>query len=44
MFFIPVTGFCLGDNMKMNNWGTLFIAAGVLLFVAYIVYSNPFAV
>ncbi len=30
--------------MKRNNWGTFFIAAGVLLFVAYLVYTNPFKV
>jgi len=30
--------------MKRNNWGLLFLAIGVALFVGYIVYSNPFAV
>jgi len=30
--------------MKRDNWGLVFLAVGVALFVGYIVYSNPFAV
>lgn len=30
--------------MKRNRWSFFFLVAGVALFMAYIVYSNPFAV
>jgi uncharacterized protein (TIRG00374 family) len=44
MFFIQAPNFVWEINMKRNNWGTFFIAAGVLLFVVYLVYTNPFKV
>ena len=30
--------------MKRNNWGMFFLVVGVLLFVSYLVYTNPFKV
>ena len=33
-----------GVIMKRSRWSLVFLAAGLVLFVAYLVYSNPFAV
>jgi uncharacterized protein (TIRG00374 family) len=31
-------------SMKRNNWELFFLAAGVILFVGYLIYSDPFVV